>query len=310
MPIQKFFHIMQIVDDFDEAQARWDALLSPQTYMAKSWSDFDKRWASLGVIGPEFVIEIMEPSKEPADLGSPLPKFRARHGQHLHSLAWYVDDDDFVPLKKRMADRGVRIIEPYGAVAADEEENNPDAEAAATFFTFPKDTYGQLELQRQPGPGHPHRPPHLEPGWTGAYWRDEHPLGIERLSHVTTMVDDLAGARSFYAEVMEAPAFHEESTDDRDSVFVMVGPDIVHELATPKSADSHMGQDLAAHGNMPYSITFQVPALDPVEAHAAGVGVGVFERTDDTVVLDPAQLSNAIIAFTTRRLPNDPRDAS
>ena len=62
--------------------------------MAKSWSDFDKRWASLSVVGPDFVLEIMEPSKVEADRDSPLPKFRYRHGQHLHSLSWYVDAED------------------------------------------------------------------------------------------------------------------------------------------------------------------------------------------------------------------------
>ena len=148
MPIQKFFHLIHIVDDFDAAQARYIDLLAPDVYRPKHWSEFDKRFASLAVIGPDFVLELMEPSGEAADQGAPLPKFRARHGEHLHSLAWYVDPDDFVLLKKRMQSHDIRVLEPYGAVDAEDAEAN----GWNTFFTFPKDTFGQLELQRAPGP--------------------------------------------------------------------------------------------------------------------------------------------------------------
>src|ERR1700722_3904281 len=106
MPIRELFHFMQIVDDFDATQAFYDDLFAPATFMAKSWSDFDKRWASLGNIGPDFVLEIMEPSTAPDDLGSPLPKFHQRHGQHWHSFSWFVDGEDMPALIKRFEDYG------------------------------------------------------------------------------------------------------------------------------------------------------------------------------------------------------------
>ena len=81
MTTREFFHLMQIVDDFDDAEERYKALLGMDIFGPKHWSDFDKRWASLGTVGREFVFEIMEPSKDEADFGSPLPKFRNRHGQ-------------------------------------------------------------------------------------------------------------------------------------------------------------------------------------------------------------------------------------
>ena len=106
---------------------------------------------------------------------------------------------------------------------------------------------------------------------------------------------------------MECPVFHEETTADRDSVFVMVGPDVVHELARPTAPDSDLGRDLAAHGAMPYSFHFAVTDLDAVERHAASIGVGVASRTGDTVDLDRADMFNGVVGFTTRALPGDPR---
>jgi catechol 2,3-dioxygenase-like lactoylglutathione lyase family enzyme len=301
MPIREFFHLMQIVDDFDETEQRYAALLAPHVYRPKGWSDFDLRWASLAVIGPDLVLEVMEPSKQATDLGSPLPKFWARHGQHLHSLSWFVDDDDMEKLMDRMKAWGVRVVTPYQG-----RTEGADAAIALTFFTHPKDTFGQLEFQAISTDGG--LDPHLRPDWTGGYWRHEHPLGIERTSHITTVVADLERATSFYEEVLDAPAFHREEGPDRRSAFVMVGTETVVELAEPAARTGRLGQDLAEHGELPHAIIFKVSDLRAVEGHLHAIGMGVAARTDDTIVVDPADLSNALVGFTTRQLPGDPRD--
>jgi catechol 2,3-dioxygenase-like lactoylglutathione lyase family enzyme len=299
MLIREFFHLMQIVEDFDETQAQYQALLSPLEYREKGWSDFDKRWASLSVVGPDFVLELMEPSKLEHDRGSPLPKFYYRHGSHLHSMSWYVDPDGMVPLMKRMREHGVRVITPYAEITG------VAPEATHTFFTHPKDTFGQLEFQALVGDGH--GDPHLSADWTGSFWRDEHPLGIETTSHITTVVTDLDRAQSFYEEVMEAPAFHAETTPDRRSAFVKVGTETVVELAEPTAEGTRLAKDLAEHGELPHAVTFKVADLDSVEHHLDSVGIRVSDRSDGTIVAEPADLSNAVVAFTTRQLPGDPR---
>lgn len=290
---------MHLVDDFDSVHERYDQLLSPEDWGPKGWSDFDKRWATLANVGPDFVLEIMEPSKEAGDLGFPIPKFFARHGQHLHSFAWYVDDEDIRPLMEHMRSLGIRTLTPYSDAHPELPLN--------TFFTHPKDSFGQLEFQvRSAGPSDRDR--HLDPEWTGAsYWRDEHPLGIERTSHLTLAVSDLQGAKSFYAAGLDAPAFYEEEADDRNAAFCFVGTETVIELAQPRSRDSRLGRDLAAHGNIPHAMTFKVADLAAVEKHVAGIGIGIGERTDETVVLDPDDMDDAVVAFTTRILPGDPR---
>jgi catechol 2,3-dioxygenase-like lactoylglutathione lyase family enzyme len=295
MPIRELFHFMQIVDDFDGAQSFYDSLLTPETYMAKSWSDFDKRWASLGVVGPDFVLEIMEPSTLEEDQGFALPKFHGRHGQHWHSFSWYVDAADMPALIERLGSHGVRVLTPY-----------PSEEAVPrTIFTHPKDSFGQLEIQGFQGDER--RDPRFTHGVATDRWSDG-PLGLLRASHLTTVVSDLDRAQDFYATCLEATVFHSSSAADRDSVFVMVGTDTVVELAKPKSEDSALGQDLVQHGELPHAATFAVSDLDAATRHIEGLGLRVNHVGDETIVLDPAQAFGAVIGFTSASLPNDPRD--
>ena len=55
-------------------------------------------------------------------------------------------------------------------------------------WTHPRETPGQLEfaiIERNT------IDPRLQPAWSNEFWRERHPLGIERASHITTVVRDL-----------------------------------------------------------------------------------------------------------------------
>ena len=54
-------------------------------------------------------------------------------------------------------------------------------------------------------------------------------------------------------------------------------------------------------------MTFKVADLDAVANHLAAAGFGTAERSDDSIVVEPADLFNAVVRFTTRSLPDDPR---
>ncbi|HEY2332100.1 MAG TPA: VOC family protein [Acidimicrobiales bacterium] len=299
MPIRKLFHFMHLVDDFDATSDRYDAVFAPHIYMAKSWSDFDKRWASLAVVGPDFVLEIMEPSKDPADGNAPLPKFHNRHGDHLHSFAWFVDADDHKALAHNMIDAGIRVLTPYGSL--DGEDGKP---GASTFFTHPKDTFGQLEFQSwTAGAG---GGPHTSPDWSADFWADEHPLGLTGMSHLTTVVSDLDRAQAFYENLLGAPAFFEETTKDRKSLYALVGDDTVVEIATPTDDDSALAADLREHGELPVAMAFKVKDHDAARRHIESTGIA-FEDDGETITLDRTAMHNAPLAFTTRQLPGDPR---
>ena len=297
--IREFFHLIHIVNDEDQVDAFYDELFAPQRFRTKHWFDTEKRWASLSMVS-DLMLEVIEPSGEESDRQAPLSKFRNRFGQRFHSLAWYVDVSDVRPLFERLRDRGVRVAKPGGGMfpAGDIDPGN-------TLFTHPKDTFGQLEFEGKRG----HwlgEDPRFQPGWTAAPWLDG-PLGIERLSHLTTVVHDVDRARGFYRDALDGTVFHEESSPEARRAFVLVGTDTVVELAQPLSEGSRLAADLAANGELPHSATFLVRDLGAVERHAEKLGVRLVDRATDTVTLEPADCFGAVWSFTERNLPGDPR---
>jgi predicted enzyme related to lactoylglutathione lyase len=301
VPIREFFHLIHVVDDMDEANEWYDALFSPQCFQPKGYADLEKRWATLSMIG-DFMIEVIEPSDAPKDQHAPLPKFRGRFGQHFHSLAFYVDATDLRPLFNQLRTSGVRIAKPGGGLFPDGDDVDP----GNTIFTHPKDTFGQIEFVGldELWSGHD---PRFSPGWSGAWWRDEHPLGIERASHFTTIVTEPDRARELYENVFAGRVLHEETSADAESVFVFVGSETVVELARPTTSGSRLATDLAENGELPHALTFKVRDLEAAERHVEKVGVGIADRSGHTFTLDPADSFQGVYAFTDRTIPGDPR---
>lgn len=299
MALGKFFHLIHVVDDLDAADEFYDRVFGRQRFMTHQWGETEKRWATLGLIG-DFMMETIEASSDPADAGMPLSRFHARFGQHLHSLSWYVDEAELRTLFRRLRAGGIRVARPGGGLFSSEDE------VGVTLFTHPKDTHGQLEFQAFDERWSTYDP-RFVPGWSDDFWRREHPLGIDGPSHLTTVVADLDQAREVYADALGGRVLHEEATEDARSVFVLVGTDTVVELARPRHADSAPGRDLAVNGELPHAMTWRVVDLDATERHLEKVGVGVRERAGDTLTVDPADAFGAVLSFTTRTIPGDPR---
>jgi catechol 2,3-dioxygenase-like lactoylglutathione lyase family enzyme len=296
--IQEFFHLIHVVDDEDEADRFYDRLFAPDRFVQKHWAEMEKRWASLSVVS-DLVLEVIEPSRSDVDAHAPLPKFRQRFGQHFHSFAWYVEPSEVRSLFERLRTAGVRVAKPGGGLFAENED------PGNTIFTHPKDTFGQLEFEGK-GDHWRQRDPRFQPGWTAAPWR-EGPLGIERLSHMTTIVQRLDPALSFYEGTLGAVSLHQEATAEVRSAFVLVGPDTIIELAQPVSEGSRMAADLAAHGELPYSATLRVRDLAAAESHIEKLGIGIVDRGRDNLTLDPSDCFGAVWSFTELDVPGDPR---
>jgi catechol 2,3-dioxygenase-like lactoylglutathione lyase family enzyme len=300
MEILEFFHLIHIVDNEDEVDAFYRELFAPEPFRPKHWMDREKRWASLSLVS-DLVLEVIEPSAAEADLNMPLSKFRHRHGQHFHSFAWYVEPTSVRPLFERLRQAGVRIARPGGGVFGD-----GDIDPGNTIFTHPKDTFGQIEFEGR----NEHWmgiDPRFKPGWSTQPWK-EGPLGIERLSYMTTVVRDLEAARRFYERTLGGTVFHHESSATATSAFVLVGLDTVVELARANDETSRLAADLAAHGELPHSVTLLVRDLENAERGVEKVGVRVVDRAGDALLLDPGDCFGALWRFTDRRLPGDPRD--
>jgi catechol 2,3-dioxygenase-like lactoylglutathione lyase family enzyme len=288
MTIGRLYHLIHIVDDLDAAQAFYGSVFPLETYTDHEWSDFDKRLASLSIVTENFVIEVIQPSRAEEDRDVSLPKFAHRFGSRLHSMAWYSDD---VPaLAERFRAAGIRVLDGgYG-----------------TIFTHPKDTFGQLQFQTGP-PEVPVPDPRLVPGWTPSPASLEHPLGLVRASHVTTMVSDLDAATKLYEGPLDAQLVHEQADDDARHAYFLVGTDTIVDLAEPLRPGTALHDDLERNGQLPHSFTMLVRDLDDARRHLAHVGVPVVEVDASTVVLDPGASFGARIALTGTPLPGDLR---
>ena len=186
--------------------------------------------------------------------------------------------------------------------------NEGDVHPGNTIYTHPKDTFGQLEFEGKGDHWHG-RDPRFQPGWTLAPWR-QGPLGIERISHMTTVVQNLGRARRFYEETLGADIFLEEASATARSAYVLVGLDTVIELAQPLSEGSRLAADLAANGEIPHSATLRVRDLAAAESHIEKVGIRVAERGPDSLTLEPADCFGAVWCFSERDIPGDPRGPS
>ena len=300
MAITEFFHLIHVVDDEDEVDAWYDAVFAPKPFIRKNWTDIEKRWASLSLIG-DFMIEVIEPSDALEHREMPLSKFRTRFGQHFHSLAWYTDGAAIKPLFDRMRSMGVRVAKPGGGIWPE-----GDIDPGPTIFTHPKDTFGQLEfvdVEQQWRDADPR----FKPDWSSSWHRAEHPLGIHRVSHFTTIVADVGRACELYENALGARILHQVEAVDRESVFMFVGNETVVELASPTGVPSRLADDFAANGELPHACTFTVRDLDAVERHVQRVGVRVAERGGDRLTLEPADCFGAVYSFTTSSVPGDPR---
>ncbi|MGH9230322.1 MAG: hypothetical protein ACRD07_16630 [Acidimicrobiales bacterium] len=300
MPVREFFHLIHVVDDAGEVDAWYDEVFRPRRFIEKNWSEVEKRWASLAMIG-DLMIEVIEPGSAPGDEAMPLGRFRTRFGQRFHSLAWYVDTPDVRPLFDELRSHGVRIAKPGGGIFPD-----GDVDPGPTIFTHPKDTFGQLEFVALDDFWREHDP-RFTANWSPASWRDDHPLGIERVAYFTTIVTDVDKARALFEGPIGGRLLHTEASAGAESAFVLVGGESIVELARPTVDGSRLAVDLAENGELPHRCTFEVVDLEAAERHVEKVGVGVADRSGEGFTLEPADCFGAVYAFTSRVVPGDPR---
>lgn len=291
--IGQFFHVIHMVSDLDRADDWYDEVFGVQRFY-KGHLAVEKRDASLVVIS-DTVIEPMSPSAEAGAELTPVGRFHQRFGQHLHSLAWYVTD--LRALAERMRAQGIRVTGPGGV----DLEHGP---FPGSIYTHPKDTHGLIEFVDQASSGAATGDPRRNPGFSPAYWRDEHPLGIEGVSHLAVVVQDLEPAVAFYTRTLGGTVVRRDpaTPGGTESAFVAVGEDSVIELARPHSTDGLAGRDLATNGEIVHAVTFQVRDLTAAERHLADTGVRVVERQGDDLVLDPQDCFGAVIKLS----PNSP----
>jgi len=242
--IGKLFHLTPLVDSLGDAEYFFNRVFSPLCMM-RNWSDHWYRHAAIYVIG-ETSIEPMECLPGPGDERTSWFRYVDRFGPRVHNMAFYVENIE--DLAQRLEEAGVRITD--------------GGSGHATVFCHPKDTPGMLEFHPASGGLWEQVDPRFRKEWPAfrdAYWGN-HPLGLQRMSHVTIVVDDLPAAEKFYVDVLDAASLPEQAAtvEGSTSRHLLVGEDTVVELMDPGDGDSVAARDLQRVGPSVTGVTFTV----------------------------------------------------
>ena len=292
--IGKLFHLTHVVSDLAAVDQWYDEVFAVTRYY-RGYEKLAGRDASLIAIG-NVIMEPMMPARVANLQNQSVRKFHDRFGQHFHSIAWYVDNVQ--EISSQLDRNGLRLFNIVGKPVKPGEES-------FAIWTHPKDTHGQLEFAVI---GKYTIDPRLQPAWSNNFWREQHPLGIERASHITVVVRDLPSAKRLYGDILGGKLIHEEEAAGRKrSVFVAVGEDTVVELAQPLSTTSPEGREMEQNGEGIYSVTFATRDLARANAFLKSKQLRPEADGSDTIVLGKDQAFGMVVGFSQRKLPNDPR---
>jgi catechol 2,3-dioxygenase-like lactoylglutathione lyase family enzyme len=306
----KTFHLIHIADDFEKA-ARWyadvfDGLAGWVRYPGFPYLEVEIRDADLIIIA-DCCVEPMAPAKRVEGWDSvPVGRFLNKFGPRWQTMSWYTDG--LPALYDHLKARNTRFFELGGA------SGDGGLGKRHAIFTHPRDTFGGLEFVSFRSDEPPARPPtgdpRFYPGFDPQWWYRHHPLQLERLGHMTVVVDDLDAARDFYVNGLNATPLTETASEltGTRSRFFAVGTDTVVEVAKPVTSDSLAAHDLARNGPIFHAVTWTVRDLAAARAHLEAKGVGILGMDDRLLVTDPRTSFGALHCFTTWKPPGDPRD--
>src|SRR6266851_2629458 len=288
--IGKLFHLTHVVSDLGAVDKWYDDVFAV-TRFYHGYAKAAGRDASLIAIG-DVIMEPMTPARVANLRNQSVKKFHDRFGQHFHSIAWYVDD---VPeISTHFDQHRMRLWDVVG------RQVTPPNEKFAVW-THPKESHGQLEFAVI---GSNTIDPRLQPAWSNEFWRERHPLGIERASHITAVVGDVSVAKRFYLEVLGAKVIDERSTPAKQSAFVAVGEDTIVELAQPASSNTAEARDLEKNGEGFFALTFKTRNLAKAADFLRSKQLRAEPDGDGSIVLGQDQAFGMTIGFTERSLPN------
>ena len=291
----RLFHLTPLVDSIGDAELFFNSVFAP-VCMMRGYSEHWHRHGAIYVIA-ETSIEPMEPlAPPPGQKGTSWFRYMDKYGPHVHNIAFYVQNAP--ALAARLEAAGVRTT---------------DGGVPGTVFAHPKDTPGMLEFSEPVGEfGTALSDPRSSPYWAALrddFWTRRHPLGLERLSHITVVVRDADEARAFYVDVLDAVPLddQEASVADVDGHFVLVGEDTVIELVHPRDPLSLPARELETVGQCVTGVTFKVRDIERASEHLTRQSAPVLTVGEHEILLDRERTWNTDYRFTDVALVGDPR---
>jgi catechol 2,3-dioxygenase-like lactoylglutathione lyase family enzyme len=132
----------------------------------------------------------------------------------------------------------------------------------------------------------------LRTDWSTAWWRDSHPLRIEKLNSVVTATDSLSTASAFYTQVFGLRQFGTRDLSDvgaRAACFAMGSKaPFVIEVWEPTQAGTPLAECVERFGGGIYAISFKVESLPAAAAHLRSKGLRLLGDPERRVIIDPS----------------------
>jgi len=288
--ISRVFHLTHMVDDLDTTLQWYDDVLGAERLGSAMQGPTGGNICLLLV--SDLVLLPMTPAAD--DSGA--LRFRERFGQHLHSLAWFVEDP--ADLVATLEARGLALRDELGRPLDGIEHE---------IWTPPRQAPCLLEFFRSPseagqgaGVGLPNDP-RYRPDWAPTAWM-EHPLGIQETACLTVVATDKASASEFFTGALHGKVIAEvgETPWGTASTFVSVGQYTVIEVAQPLDTTSRAGADLSGNGDILHAATFLVSDLSRAADHLASKGLRVEEAGAHGLSVNPEDSHGLLLRFTDR----------
>ena len=284
--ISRVFHLTHVVDDLDATLRWYDEVLGAELLSSPMRGPTGGNICLL-LVG-DLVVLPMSPAADDAGTS----RFRQRFGQHLHSIAWFVEDP--ADLVETLQGRGLALRDEYGRPLDGIEHE---------IWTPPRQAPCLLEFFRSPteagegsGVGLPHDP-RFDPDWVPP---SGHPLGITQTACLTVVSEEPERATGFFTEALHGKVIAEvgETAWATRSTFVQVGDFTVVEVARPLEKTSVAATDLAQNGEILHAVTFQVGDLTAAGDYLEAKGMRTERPATHALTVNPEDTAGLLVRFT------------
>jgi methylmalonyl-CoA/ethylmalonyl-CoA epimerase len=148
----------------------------------------------------------------------------------------------------------------------------------------------------------------LRPEWSADWWRDAHPLGVEKLSCISTATGDLDAASSFYRDVFGFRQIHEgELAAETARVAAFAAADFIIEVLQPVKEGTPLADFVKRRPQGVYALNFKVKSAANAAKYLQSKNLRLLGDERSRFTIDPADSHGARYIFSDRQYPNDPR---
>lgn len=258
------------------AQTAYEMLITPET--AEMGLDREER---LMMIGDTMIIPIA-PAGKGAEPGSPIGGMLIRSAGAHRWLGVALKVSDLPSADAWFQARGFKL------------HYDPGMEAHYFLIGRSQAMGMRIEVLVQDLPGDPRR----DPEWTPAYWRDEHPLGIEGLQSIGVSAPSLETARELFAGKFDWPEIASRGLpgDDADCAAFNMGDTVIEAMAA-RDSNTPLARHVTDIKGI-YCITFKVRSTEAASEYLRGKGLELVGDVSDRFAIRPEQAHGRLIYFT------------